>query len=366
MLFRLCETINRVSAYNVSFKSIKKYFEALDYKNLIKTIRNYLNLTNSIEYEFLVISYIKLDLYKNDNNLDDTKHLLYYIHNGSFKFNVDEYVKKFNIAIDEYKMNEAKIYLDIISKYARDFDISNLKSKFENNQTYDIDVQVAKIENSVNDYKETPLEKRIDEIYNNLLVNKGVVVLDYLTYEQRHIIYNIIKTYPDLEVRSLGDGELKKIYIRYKLRNEDIINYKMLRKCVNTAFDKKQYDIAISYGLQLLQYGNPDAGIYSKIGIAYLHLDKPDMAYPYLLVAYHLEQDERLKNEYGAHLRNISSYVDTAVDALLFDIDDVFDKNNSLDDEFDKEEVFDLNGGLDNKTSTQNIISKILIKIRRK
>lgn len=361
ILFNLCETINGVTAYNYIFKIIKKFFDELDYKNLLKSIRNYLNLTNSLEYEFLVITHIKLDLYKNENNLDNTKHLLYKIHNGTFKFDVDLYIKKFNEAISESNLNEAKIYLDIISKYAIEYDISYLKTKLDNKPITNLDngcVQVSAFDKSIGDYKESNLEKRIDEIYSYLIVNKGIIILDYLSYEQRQVIYNIVKTYPDLEIKSLGEGEVKKLYLRYKLRNEDIINYKLLKKCANTAFEKQQYDISISYGLQLLQYGNPDASIYSRIGFAYLHLNNPDMAYPYLLVAYDLEKNDKLRNEYAKHLQNISSFADVNV----FDLEVEFEQNAFC----THKNVSILNDGFNNKTSKQNFISKLLVKIRRK
>lgn len=256
LLSDLCEKMSVISILNAIFEGMAKYVENKDYVSLVKRVKNYLESIDKKEYEDLVIDYIKLDLYENNLGFNKTIKLLYRIITNSN--NLDK-----SYCLEDVTQNQETIALD------------------------------SAIDKSIIRSKE---EEYISNKHSQLLRNKGIIVLEPMSDSKIKLICDIADNYTDMKPFIIGNDKNKRVVLRYKYRTEKIVNYDRIKRCAEQAYLNGEYDICLSYYLQLLQYGNPKNKTYARIGQCYLMLGQPMMAVDYLMVA--TELSKLSHNEY--------------------------------------------------------------------
>jgi len=254
LLDDLCNLIEQINVANAKFSHVVSYLNNQNYKQAIDVIRLYLKYINQLDKESLVISQIKLDIMMEDKAYKQTIHTLNNISNLDFDMNiVNKKVEKIDSLVTSENINIAK---------------------FE-------EVLAKKTEPKQKNY----LEGYVKDLHNKLLINKGIIMLENITKEEYHKIYNIVKSYSDLVLFYVGSGKNRKYILRYRIRTLEKNDYRKIVVLGLQAYRAGKYDVCIEYNLQLLQYGKPNASVYEMLGRCYLAKQNYELAIMYLTVA---------------------------------------------------------------------------------
>lgn len=136
----------------------------------------------------------------------------------------------------------------------------------------------------ISDQKE--IDSEFIEAQHKLLVkNKGIIVLEPMDSERRTLIHDIVGKYLDMVSFSIGVEPNRQIVLRYKKDTKEYIDIKKLANDGKTYYKNGCYEECIRTYLDVLQFREPRAVSYARIGMAYLKLDNKDMAIMYLKVA---------------------------------------------------------------------------------
>lgn len=125
----------------------------------------------------------------------------------------------------------------------------------------------------------------IEANHKLLIKNRGIIALEPMDSERRKLIHGIVDKYSDMVSFSIGAEPNRQVVLRYK---KDTNEYVDIRKLVNDGkeyYKKGHYEECIKTYLDVLQFREPKASSYARIGMAYSKLDNKDMAVMYLKVA---------------------------------------------------------------------------------
>lgn len=125
----------------------------------------------------------------------------------------------------------------------------------------------------------------IEASHKLLVKNRGIIVLELMNSEKRKLIHDMVDKYSDMVSFSIGCEPNRQVVLRYK---KDTKEYVDIRKLVNDGkeyYKNGHYEECIKTYLDVLQFREPKASSYARIGMAYSKLDNKDMAVMYLKVA---------------------------------------------------------------------------------
>lgn len=125
----------------------------------------------------------------------------------------------------------------------------------------------------------------IEASHKLLVKNRGIIVLEPMNSEKRKLIHDMVDKYSDMVSFSIGCEPNRQVVLRYK---KDTKEYVDIRKLVNDGkeyYKNGHYEECIKTYLDVLQFREPKASSYARIGMAYSKLDNKDMAVMYLKVA---------------------------------------------------------------------------------
>ena len=299
--------------------------------NATEMIRNYLDLINKRDYEYLIIDLIKLSIVKKDMTFTEPMIVLTMINKEDFTIDISEYLRKFYISIRERKLDEAKIYLDIIAK-SNKIDRSvvvglsqvlNIREE-KANENRNVPTATVSLDNSTPMLKQTlqpaknslgpltgeaeknnqPLSvtdnknntstieinekerKFIEDKHRELLESKGVILLKSMNKSERQKLYKIVGGYDDMVAISLGAGKEKQVVLKYNNKNYVEINAKEILRSGKEDYINGDYDNCIKKYTQVLQViQNPKAFIFAVLGLAYLRKPYKNTTIAYLTIA---------------------------------------------------------------------------------
>lgn len=332
-----------------------------DLENAFKTLTNYMELINKKEYEFLIVDLIKLSLIEKDIAFTKPMTALICLSKENFKFDISNYIQAFYITLAQNRLDEARIYLDIISKinnlaqnsiltdglfqalnnaetmieYKRNNTVlDNVENAFIKSQSLNfsqtntkttcikptkstvletIDKKTSEISKVEKNNFTTPTidsEKEFIENKHKLLLNgEGIVLLNPMNNERRNRIHEIVKNYSDMASFSIGEGKNRQIVLRYKPFIDEYIDISHLIHRANLAYREGNYDVCITEYLKLLQFGQPKAITYAKLGLAYMKKHDKDKAIDYLTVATELNKQEDGKLDFTELISNLNGSI---------------------------------------------------------
>lgn len=333
-----------------TFSEVIGYLMQLDFENAFRTLRKYMDSIQKRDYEFLIVDLIKLSFLEKDMAFIKPMTALTYVSRENFTFDVSTYIQEFYIALSKNKFNEARIYLDIVSKGDKlgqncilTENLRQVLETTEKNSSYKGDFhEVEKIEqalkNSMQDNlnvtkvkenvfqtnlskkeeeqkqavvtKEALLNKKeessidnieiiqserefIDRNCKELLVNQGVVLLKPMDKHRRMNVRQIVeKQYPDIVSFEIGREPNKQVVLRYRPTKQVYVDVRGLLELVLKAYADADYDTCINACLQLLQLNEAKTFVYARLGLSYMKKKQMDKAISYLTIATELSKKE--------------------------------------------------------------------------
>lgn len=334
-----------------TFSDIVNYLMRHDFENGFKALKNYLFLLNKSDYEFFLVSLIKLSILEHDDAFTKPMIALTLIGRDKFKFDSSVYLQNFYITLSENRFEEARIYLDILSSNNKVGQsnimtdqllkvLEHAKKVFESkhsNITFDeINVALEKnenlvfedspeINNSYNGVKEHPAEKIkpfikeentlknksykntnaiiserefIENKYQQLVSGPGIILLKPMDSNRRKRIHQLVKEYPDMVSFSINSGFKRRIVLCYHPYINEYINIGELFSMGNSFYREKDYDSCIECYTKLLQFGKSSANVYAKLGLAYMKKMNIDVAIDFLTVATEISKTEDCKFDF--------------------------------------------------------------------
>lgn len=346
---------------SASFSDVIRFLMKSDLENAFKVLRNYMESINKKEYEFLIVDLIKLSLIEKDLAFTKPMIALTYVSRENFMFDISNYIQEFYVTLSQNRFDEARIYLDIISKadklgqdcilterllkvlnsaesmidYKRNNQVldnaekaleksqsSSVKQTNPNSTSVKISEQMTKIESpkiaelsneeKANSSIETrDSEKEFIESKHELLLNgQGMVLLRPMNNERRKRIHDMVKEYPDMVSFSIGEGDNRQIVLRYKPFIDEYVDVKNLINMGNLAYKEGNYDSCIEYYLQLLQFREPKAFVYAKLGLAYMKKWEKDTAIDYFTIATQLSKKEDGQFDFTELIASLNGLID--------------------------------------------------------
>lgn len=125
------------------------------------------------------------------------------------------------------------------------------------------------------------------------LYEKGIVLLKPMNSNRRKGIHNIVKNIPDVVSFSIGSDSNRQIVLRFKPFMDEYLDFSATAKEGNNAYNNGQYDDCIESYRKLLEFGEPKAWVYAKLGLAYMKKFDKDTAIDYLTIATALSKEEQ-------------------------------------------------------------------------
>jgi len=316
-----------------------------DLNNAFINLNDYLNSIGKIDYEFLLINLIKLGILKKEFN--EVLLVLSYLNYDKYLFSISDYIQKFYLSLSIPKFDEARIYLDIITKsskldtnysfseYLLLFNVLELTEKIFNSKNKIIDDSLVVEEktevlieedksanfityeiNSSNDKEDNEIFNNEDKIYFEekyklLLKEQGIIILNPMKEERALVIHELVKKYNDVVAFDMNEDKKVKVVLKYNPYFKDKVDVKSLLKMGNKAYDENKYLECIDCYLKVLHFfKKPKSGIYAKIGLAYLKNNMKNKAIPYLEIATYLGKLENLNIDFTDLINKINGLMD--------------------------------------------------------
>ncbi len=333
---------------NATFSDVIGYLIKNDLENAFRILKDYMVSINKSEYEFLIIDLIKLSLIEKDIAFIKPMTTLTYLSRENFNFDISSYIQDFYITLSQNRFDEARIYLDIISKankIGQDCILTEILTQVlnnteqmlqykRNNLTLDeVNQVLEEIEkeklNSINNIPIIPSisteneenitkppsllkidsEREFIESKHNLLLNgEGIILLRPMKNERIKKINEIVKEYPDMVSFTIGEGENKQIVLRYKPFRK-YIDIKKMMKHGTQAYKEGNYDECIEDYLQILQIGKPKAFVYANLGLSYMKKGNKKLAIDYLTIATHVSKEEEEKFDFTELIAELNGLI---------------------------------------------------------
>lgn len=397
---------------DVSFSTVISYLLNNQMDKAFDVLDTYMKSIGKSEYQFLIIDLIKISLLEKDFDFTKPNDALNMLEKDNFSFDVTSSMQEFYVALSQNKYEEAKIYLDIISKgnkFCKNaistdklYQVLELSSKVSNTQN---DKSLTskyenKTENLQND--NTFLEKGSDETLNSnrisssevekrstyqksnttyddsqnrdsdlefvskkhdeLLKNKGIILIKSLKDDKIDKILDIANQYPDMVASVIGQGKNKQIVLKYKVFADGFVDIKGLYKKARQALNDKKYDECIDAYLEVLHFfNNPRANIYAKLGMTYMKMKNKELAIDYLTVATFLADKDDIEHDYSDLIFRLSSngFEKSEMKPAVKMNDSEFtyhDANKELaTDDFDKINSYIIDSGLDVESACEQL-----------
>lgn len=304
------EIVNKDFQSLTTFSSIVSCLLKKDFDKAFNNLSNYMELIDKVEYEFLIIDLIKISILENDNAFTKPMIALTLISRENYIFDISSYIQEFYLSLSLNKFEEAKIYLDIISKskeigqycmltgslYEVLESSKEASNYVENNQALEdveniLDSNKKESEKNLNKYD---VEKRlIAKKYEELVENKGIILLEPMDEDRINIILNIVDEYNDMVAFVINNDDKKQVVLRYKSEINEYFDERSLINAGNDAYENHNYDDCINTFLQLLQLVDETKSLnYVKLGITYMKKHDHAKAIDYLTVATALARQE--------------------------------------------------------------------------
>lgn len=304
-------------SFSTTFADITRFLMSNDLNNSIRTLRNYLASINKSRYEFLITDLIKVSLLERDIAFTKPMTALTLISRENYSFDISGYIQEFYINLSQNKFEEARLYLDIISKgnklgqdcvitdglyqvledsekmldYKRDnatlISVDKVLENSNSSQPLTLQHEVRYVEPQVQPKQEQPAivestpvipkvqtvqsqsaqiikekitqEKRdsekefIAKKYEELSEKKGIILLRPMDNARIDRTFEMIEDYPDMVAFVIGEGNQQQVVLRYKPIIDEYVDGKKLINLGNQAYKDGNYNECIENYLQLLQ-----------------------------------------------------------------------------------------------------------------
>ncbi len=406
--FHIIEPKSFSNSGTSSFIDVIKSLMKGDLDNSFTALRSYLASLDKSDYEFLIVDLIKISLLEKDIAFTKPMTALTLISREKYSFDIANYIQEFYINLSENKFEEARIYLDIISKgnklgqecvitdglyqvletteRALNYNENNatlkkvdetlenskkIKTNIEQQISYDnfqeesLSVAKPTSKTKVPDKffqkekitQETEKEF-INKKYTELLDKKSIVLLKPMDSDKIDRIIELIENYPDMRAFVIAVGNKQQVVLKYKPTMDKYVDKKNLYDLGNKAYKEKNYDECIENYLQLLQYyDKPKSVVFSMLGLSYMKKQQIPLAIDYLTIATELSKKENAVFDFYdliASLKGIMSKEDRKPRFIMTENDFDYNDNYGVDN-FEEINSYIIESGLDVETACEEL-----------
>lgn len=144
----------------------------------------------------------------------------------------------------------------------------------------------------------------------NELYEKGIILLRPMDDNRRKGIHNIVKDIPDVVSFSIGSDSNRQVVLRFKPFLDEYLDCSATAKEGNSAYSKGQYDACIESYRKLLEFGEPKAWVYAKLGLAYMKKFDKSTAIDYLTIATALAKEEQTDFDFTELIASLKGLID--------------------------------------------------------
>lgn len=249
-------------------------FKALLNGNMIlakRILKRYLQDIHKEEYWAFVFNHIKLCQLEEDFSFVKPMSLLVQLKNNTFSEDLKYYEDLLQDYMKENNEDAVKLVTEMI-----DFLKGNYKEKVE-------------IVESKQGRKDSYLQIK----YNELIRDKGLVLLDPMELSERERIIEQLRSLSDILWFTIGEKEPKRLVLHYVPELKEYIDAKTIVSNLKYKYNKKKYREVIADCLQLLRLKKIKAYTCFRIGASYGHVGEYQKAIDYLIIAQELSKKER-------------------------------------------------------------------------
>ena len=325
-----------------------------DIDSALKYLKEHLNEIDKSEYEYIITNLIKISILEKDIAYTAPMMELSLMNNKNYQFNTTNYIQKFYLALSNEKIEEAEIYLNIISnsikinnetlnmdalykvldsykeknryqvstpvieeeKPLKQETIINLETRNKDDNQHDYEQEDENIEeNDSKEYDYNEEEKHdinlIKKKHDELIKNKGIIILNSMNKDRTNFILNEADKYLDMSVFTIIDEGKKRIVLRYnELNYEDFDTATLISESLDD-YRHRFYDDCLNKQIKILETNSKEKSVnYAMIGLAYMKMFKIDKAIDFLTVANYLAKQEHSTRDYGDLLLRLKGEID--------------------------------------------------------
>lgn len=285
------ELFNEDNYLYIYYLELINYIEKKDIANINKSLDKYLEYTNKKYLTVIILYLIKISVIKNDNSY--VYNFLDNIRRENFRFDISIYINNYYEAIENKKIEEAKIYLNIIKESNKLGYSSILVDKLEEELSNEIKLE----ENS--DLKQLIKLNRILRKKLKMLDKNSIILIDLRNSKDEKIFTELLENTNNVKFFVIEMDDKKKLVVRKFNNNENDLSIEKLKELGNKAYIDNDYDLCIEYYQKILNNEKVNPGIYAKIGLAYMKKDDNETAINYLTIADYLSEKDKMINNYS-------------------------------------------------------------------
>lgn len=319
-----------------NFMSLVSSLMSNDIDFAFKYLECYLLEIGKSEYGYIITNLIKLSILEKDIAYTAPMLELSLMNSNNYQFNINNYIQKFYLCLSSERLDEAEIYLNIISSATKinneNLSIDNLykvlethksKTNYQNNtpnlesnnqvqesnntyeEEFDDDEDEAVFDSDLPKNNEDIIREQsdikfIEKKHNELIKNKGIIILNSMSKERTNFILNEADKYLDMSVFTIVDGGKTRIVLRYnELDYEDFDVTALITEAMDDYRDGF-YEDSLNKQIKILETNAENkSSNYAMIGLSYMRLFDIDKAIEYLTVANYLAKEEKSTRDFG-------------------------------------------------------------------
>lgn len=262
---------NEKFSNNVSFDSI---FSCLINKRLnlaFKLLNEYLKSINSSDFLFLITDLIRLSVLVGDG-FTTPMSILTLIAKNEYVFNIDVFIADFYKVLEEEKIKEAEIYLDIIKKGRK-------LTSLNENIVFDLKLKLKKAK--------LRLPSFVDDIIRELREKQVPILLPLMDNPLTNRVRSFIYKCNDIKPYIVNIDGNRRLVIRYNAPFK-LIDVRGLTEKQKVFYREGNLEQSIKTGMEILKYVNYHSA-YAYMGLAYYKLGNLEQAIMYLRIATYLD-----------------------------------------------------------------------------
>ena len=307
-------------------------------------LKSHLKEIGKSEYEYIITNLIKLSIIEKDIAYTAPMLELSLMNNENYKLNTSNYIQKFYYCLANNKLDEAKIYLDIINNAIKikeeSLNIDNLYKVLENHKSitnYQSNIpnfnENTKPQNNEISYEDEQDDDILDEEeeydkeeiirnqtdirfiekkHDELIERKGIIILNTMSKDRTEFILNEADKYLDMLAFPIIDEGKTRIVLKYNNNDYEDFDVKALISEAVEDYRYGSYEDSLNKQMKILETNNIKqySANYAMIGLSYMRLHIIDKAIEYLTVANHLAKQEKNDRDFGDLLLKLKGQID--------------------------------------------------------
>lgn len=276
---------NKMKKINFLYEKICQNIKNKNFSELLNDLDQYLTENNCSNYKFLILELIEISLLLDDPDFKEPLLILSKMKDGTFEFNAQLYVQRFEDYIAYDMVDVAKRYLKIIlksNKLLNESKINRLKKLL--NLKEDMNLKNEKCNLQMKRYiQDIRLQAKED----------GIVLISSDIEKKYGTISDVTVGMADISSFTIKNATSYDVVLRYTPILIDSFNIQQMVVDGRNKYREGLYEECISIYRKVLMIGRPHFPIYAILSMSYLKQKNIKLATAYLKVALQLCKEEK-------------------------------------------------------------------------